>query len=142
MSYSFETPWTVVHLAPLSMVFPRQEYCSGFPFPTPGDFSNPEIEQGSPALAFGFFITESPRKPPRKLYNIYKASQVVLVVKNLPTNVGDVKRCGFNPLVGEIPWRGAWQPTPVFLPRESLGQRSLVGYSPQGHKELDMTEAT
>ena len=38
--------------------------------------------------------------------------------------------------------RRTWQPTPVFLPRESQGQRSLAGYSPQGHKELDTTEAT
>ena len=43
----------------------------------------------------------------------------------------------------EDPWRRAWQPTPVFLPGESHGQRSLVrGYSPWGHKESDMTEAT
>ena len=40
------------------------------------------------------------------------------------------------------PWRKARQPTSVFLPRESHGEKSLVGYSPQGHKELDMTEAT
>ena len=39
-----------------------------------------------------------------------------------------------------IPWRRAWQLTPVFLPSEFYGQRSLVGYSPWGHKELDMTE--
>jgi len=39
-----------------------------------------------------------------------------------------------------IPWRRAWQPTPVFLPGESHGQRSLVGYSPWSRKELDMTE--
>ena len=37
-------------------------------------------------------------------------------------------------------WRRKWQPTPVFLPGESHGQRSLVGYSPWGRKELDMTE--
>ena len=37
-------------------------------------------------------------------------------------------------------WRRKWQPTPVFLPGESHGQRGLVGYSPWGHKELDMTE--
>ena len=37
-------------------------------------------------------------------------------------------------------WRRKWQPTPVFLPGESHGQRSLMGYSPWGHKELDMTE--
>ena len=37
------------------------------------------------------------------------------------------------------PWRREWLPTPVFLPGESHGQRSLVGYSPWGHKESDMT---
>ena len=40
------------------------------------------------------------------------------------------------------PQRKAWQPTPVFLPGESHGQRTLVGYSPWGHKESDMTDAT
>ena len=40
------------------------------------------------------------------------------------------KRWGFDPWVGKIPWRRAWQPTAVFLPRESHGQRSLVGYGP------------
>ena len=40
------------------------------------------------------------------------------------------------------PWRRAWRPTPVFLPGKSHGQRSLVGYSPWGHKESDTTEAT
>ena len=40
------------------------------------------------------------------------------------------KRNGFDPWVGKIPWRRAWQPTPVFLPGESHGQRSLVGYNP------------
>ena len=42
--------------------------------------------------------------------------------------------------LGRFPWRRAWQPTPVFLPGESQGQRSLAGYSPWGCKESDMTE--
>ena len=42
--------------------------------------------------------------------------------------------------VGKIPWRRKWQPTPVFLPEKSHGQRSLVDYSPWGHKEFDTTE--
>jgi len=42
----------------------------------------------------------------------------------------------------KIPWKKAWLPTPVFLPRESHGQRSLMGYSPKGLKELDKTEVT
>ena len=40
------------------------------------------------------------------------------------------KRLGFDPWVGKIPWRRKWQPTPIFLPGESHGQRSLAGYSP------------
>ena len=47
---------------------------------------------------------------------------------------------GFYPLVKKFPWRRAWQPTPVFLPGESHGQRSLGLYSPEGRKESDMTE--
>ena len=50
------------------------------------------------------------------------------------------KRHEFDPWVGKIPWTRAWQPTPVSLPGESHGQRSLTGYSPWGHKELDTTE--
>ena len=50
------------------------------------------------------------------------------------------QRHRFDPWVGKIPWRRKWQPTPVFLPGESHGQRSLVGYSPWGHRESDMTE--
>ena len=52
------------------------------------------------------------------------------------------KRHRFCPWVKKIPWRRAWQPTPVFLPAESHGQRSLTGYSPRGHKESDATEET
>ena len=49
------------------------------------------------------------------------------------------RRGGFDPWVGKISWRSAWQPTPVFLPAEFHGQRSLAGYRPWGHKELDRT---
>ena len=45
-----EIPWTAVYQAPLSMVFSRQEYWSGLPFPSPGDLPDPGIESGSPAL--------------------------------------------------------------------------------------------
>ena len=47
---------------------------------------------------------------------------------------------GSLPLAPPEKWRRAWQPTPVFLPREFRGQRSLVGYSPWGSTDLDMTE--
>ena len=49
-------------------------------------------------------------------------------------------RPGFDPWVGKIPWRRKWQPTPALLPGKFYGQRILVGYSPWGHKESDMTE--
>ena len=59
----FGTPWTVVHQAPSSMRFPRQEYWSGLPFLLQGDLSNTGIKPLSPALAGGFFVTEPPGKP-------------------------------------------------------------------------------
>ena len=62
----FETPWTVAHQAPLSMGFPRQEYWSGLPFPSPGYLPNLGIKPASPAspaLAGRFFTTELPGKP-------------------------------------------------------------------------------
>ena len=49
-------------------------------------------------------------------------------------------RPGFDPWVGKIPWRRELQPTPVFLLGEFHRERSLVGYSPWGRKELDTTE--
>ena len=61
---------------------------------------------------------------------------VVQMVKNLPA----MRRPGFDPWVGRIPWRRTWQPTLVSLPGESHGQRSLAGYSPWGCKELGMAE--
>ena len=62
------------------------------------------------------------------------------MVKNLPASAGGHKRRGFHPWVRKILSRRKWQPTPVFLPEKSHGQRSLAGYSPQGQKESDMTE--
>ena len=61
----FATPWTVLHQAPLSMGFSRQEYWSGLPFPTPEDLPDPEIKAASlepSALVRGFFTTEPPGK--------------------------------------------------------------------------------
>ena len=60
------------------------------------------------------------------------------VVKNLP----HCRRCRFIHWVGKITWRRKWKPTPVFLPGDFHGQRSLAGYSPCGHKESDTTEHT
>ena len=71
--------------------------------------------------------------PPKELV---KTSLVAQMVKRLST----MRRPGFNPWVGKIPWRRKWQSTPGLLPGKSHGQRSLVGYSPCGRKESDTTE--
>ena len=65
---------------------------------------------------------------------------MVPVVKNLSANAGRRKRHGFDSWVRKIPWRRAWQYSPVFLPGEFHGWRRLVSYSPWGHKELETTE--
>ena len=60
----FATLWTVALQTPLFMGFPRQEYWSGWPFPSPGDLPDPGIKPVSPAFTGGFFNTESPGKLP------------------------------------------------------------------------------
>ena len=70
------------------------------------------------------------------MYRCKGASLVAQSVKNLP----QFRRTGLYPWVQNIPWRRKQQPTPVFLPGKSHWQRSQVGYSPEGCKELDTTE--
>ena len=55
--------WTVACQAPLAMEFPRQEYCSGLPFPSPGDLPHPGIEPGSPSLQADSLLSEPLGKP-------------------------------------------------------------------------------
>ena len=64
----FVTPWTGAHQAPQSMVFSRQEYWSGLPFPPPGDLPDPGIKLQSLSLAGRFFSTE----PLGSLHNTVK----------------------------------------------------------------------
>ena len=66
-----------------------------------------------------------------------------VVVKNLLASAGDMRHeTWVRSLNGEEPLKKGMATTPVFLPGESYGQRSLVGYSPWDHKESDMTEVT
>ena len=74
----FATPWTVAHQILLSMEFSWQEYCSGLPFPTPGDLANPGIEPMSPALAGVFFTTMPPGNP----YIVHTCSLIPLTYIN------------------------------------------------------------
>ena len=63
MCPTLSTAKTLAHLAPLSMGFPRQQYQSALPFPSPGGLPNPGIEPGSPALQVDSLPSESPRRP-------------------------------------------------------------------------------
>ena len=92
------------------MGFSRQEYWNGLPFPPPGNLPDPGLEPMSPALAGRFFIAGT-------------------VVKNLSANAGDAGDVGSIPELGRSPggWGRARLPTPVFLPGEFHGQRSLAG---------------
>ena len=136
----FATPWTVAYQPPGSMGFSRQEYWSGLPFPFPRDLPNPGIEPRSPALQIdgetvadflfgGSKITTDGdcsheikrcfllgRKVMTNVDSIFKIRDITL-----PTKVHLVK--------GQ---RRRWHPTPVLLPGESHGQRSLRGHSPWG----------
>ena len=91
------------------------------PFPSPEDLPNPGLKPRSPMLPVDSLPTELP---------------------NLPANAGDIRDREFDPWVRKIVWRRAPQPTPVFLLGHFHGQRSLVGYSPQGCKESDTTKVT
>ena len=60
--------------------------------------------------------------------------------KEFPCQCRRCMRCRFHPWFGKIPWSSKWQATPAFCPRKSHGQKSLLGYSPLGHKESNNTE--
>ena len=132
------TPWTVACQAPLSLGFSRQEYWSGLPFPSPGDLPNPGIEPGSPALQADSLLTELLLETA----NLLMGFPGGISGKEPVYQCNRLKIPAFDPYVGKILWRRTQQPTPVFLPGESHGQRCLAAYSPWGRKELDTTEAT
>ena len=132
------TLWTAAHQYPLSMGLRRQGYWSGLHSPLQGDLPDPEIEPRSPALQAESLPTEPPGRPivvsmyvgyiyDQKMFGGYSvlvwASQVALVVKNLPASAGDLRDASSVPQSGRCPARG-------FLPGESHGQRSLEDYSP------------
>ena len=79
----------------------------------------------------------SPKHAPYKRYQRFPGGTND---KQPASQCGRRRRHGFNPWVGEIPWRRKWQPTPVFLAGKFHGQRSPMGYSPLGHKESDPTK--
>ena len=143
--------------------FPRQEYWSGLPFPSPGD-SDPGIEPRVSCTGQGDYLPLSHLGSPQThvlyttlwilwwqdQYTSYTRSlliqkkrqaliQVIAISEGFPGGTSGEEptyqcrrynRCRFDPWIRKIPWRRAQQSTSVFLPGESHGQRSLVGYGP------------
>ena len=124
-----ETPWTMARQAPLSMGFSRPEYWSGLPFPSPvikwvkwwSEWS--EVSQSCRLFVTPWPVTRTIMQGGLPWW---------LSCKESPCQF---RRPGFDPCVGKIPWRRAWQPTPKFLPGKSHGQRSLMGYSLWGSQK-------
>ena len=69
------------------------------------------------------------------------ADDLITTLQNPPAHAGDTRDAGSIPeSERKVPWGRKWHPTPVCLPGKFHGHRSLAGYSPWGHKELDTTE--
>ena len=101
-----------------------------------------------PPVTLSYILQSRQRKP--KCQALSRGSMLVSFLQSFPGTSGKESTCQcrrhkrheFETWVGKIPWRRKWQPTPVFLPGESHGQRSLAGYGPWGRRDSDMTEAT
>ena len=135
----FVIPWTVAYQAPLSMEFSRQEYWTVLPFPSPGDLPEPGIESRSPALqGYILWLSHQGSLEPVKSLGFTKLSPSCFELN--PEN--EVRFSTWLARSIHRRWRRKWQPTPLFLPRESLGHRSLEGCCPWGRTESDTTELT
>ena len=111
------------------------------PFPSPSNQRN--IKRGTPCKTgilertyiTGIYIVHT-----RRMYVCVISDQGLSWWPNGKESACQCRRHGFDPWVWKIPWRRKWQPTPVFLPGESHGQRNLVGHNPWSRKESDTTE--
>ena len=116
------TSWTIAHQAPLSMAILQARILEWIAVPTSRGSSQPRDQIQSPTFQMDSLPSESPRKP-----------------KN--TGVGSLSLLQGNFLTQELNWALLhFHPTPVLLPGESHGRRSLVGCSPWDCEESDMTE--
>ena len=83
------------------------------------------------------FLGEKKKRFPPLILPLRRHNGLVAQMVKSPSAMQETR---VDPWVGKIPSRRAWQPTPVFLPGKSHGQKNLAGYSPWGHKELDIAE--
>ena len=137
----FVTPWTAAHQASLSIT--NSQLLGWVAYPFSSRSSQPRNWPESPALQADSLPTglsgklkgNKTEQPGLTFFTLFfilfivneRASQVVLAVENPPAKAGRRKRHRLDPWTGKIAWRRAQQPTPVLLPGESHGQRSLAG---------------
>ena len=123
------SPWTIVHQAPLSMGLSRQEYWNGVATPFSKGSSQPRDGIRVPCTADRLLIIWATIvQLSCELANLkFMGSPGGSDSKKSACNAGDTED---SSSVRKIPWRRKWQPTLVFLPGQSHGQRSLEGYSP------------
>ena len=125
------TPWTVAYQAPPSMGFSRQEYWSGVPSPSPS-LSKRCLSLGEGnGTPLQYCCLENPMDEG----SWWAAVHGVAESRTRPSDFL------LSPSTF-MHWRRKWQPTPMFLPGESHGWKSLAGCSPWGRTESDTTEAT
>ena len=121
MSDCFVTPWMVACQSPLSMVFPRQEYWSGWPFPSLGIFPTQRSKSHQGQLSHGpgaIILAECLILTTASRYrHHYKWASRWCSGKE---STCQCKRCEFNPWVGKILWRRKWLPTSVFCLENSM----------------------
>ena len=161
----FVISWTLAYQAPLSMGFSRQEYWSGLPFPNKMvaigkkwifssilvvESTDQADESEDHRIRIWCQLRDDLHQPGFYVWPLWRHISLRISGHTLSSRLPwwlrwqsiclQCRRPRFDPWVGKIPWGRKWQPTSVFLPGESHGQRSLVGYSLWGHKESDMTE--
>ena len=112
------TPWTVAHQAPPSMAFSRQEYWSGFPFPSPGDLPNPGIEARSPALQADALTSEPPGKHCYTIYMCNSLSSFSDPIKEKEVVREEGRREGRKEGREFLPTYSLWRGLTIALPTE------------------------
>ena len=123
----------VARQAPLSMGLSRQEHWSGLSCPPQRDLPDPGVEPKSlvsPAPAGGFLTSPTWEPLEATAYDNSLHQQTNSVTQDMCVSAVKDSACHAADGVRMIPWRRAWQTTPIFLPGKSHGQRSLAGYHP------------
>ena len=115
------TPWTLAQQAPLSMGFPKQEYCSGLPFPSPRDLPDPGAEPGSLALQADSLPTEPQGSPYPLPFNLHST----LVPETwrqstLTTSLMTMTLVLWKSFVSGLFRKGSWEPSSFFITLTSL----------------------